>query len=465
MTRRIAVVGGGIAGLAAAHRLVERFGDADVSVLEADGRVGGVLRSVSEDGWVHEYAANAFLSGAPDGAVALCHELGVAVEEASAAAKRRWIWIDGALRALPGGPLDAIRTPLLSWRGKLRVLTEPLRGTRALGPDADESIYDFAARRLGPEVARAIVAPFVTGIFAGDARNVSVVAGFPKLAALEADGGLLRGGLAAMRKARAAREAAGGGAKRKRAPSRLTAPVGGVEALAAALADRLGRRVRTGARVTGVTPVAADVEVDIGGGAPQRFDAVVLALPATAAAPLVGAVPDLAPRLAEVEYAPVAVAYLGFRRADLAHPLDGFGFLVAQGEALPILGAVFESVLWSSRAPDGHVLIRCIIGGTREPAAVGEDDAALIARGRAALAQGFGITAAPVHTHVVRQRHGVAQYRVGHARRVADADAIARAHRLVLAGSGYHGVAVNDCIADARRVVAEVERITGEARS
>ncbi len=460
MTLRVAVVGGGIAGLTAAYRLGERLGGAEVVVLEAARRAGGVLRSAPVDGWLHEHAASSFLSGPPDGAVALCRELDVAVEEASAAARRRWIWIDGALQALPAGPLEALRTGLLSWRGKLRVLAEPLRRRRRLGlgepaagtDDVDESVWDFAARRLGPEVARAVVAPFVTGIFAGDARQISVVAGFPKLAALEARGGLVRGGVATMRAARRA------GTPRPR--SRLTAPIGGTEMLAAALAARLGRRVRAGTSVTAVVPApdGGGVDVAIDGAGRERFDVAVLALPAWAAAPTLAAVPALQAALADVDYAPVAIAYLGFARDAIAHPLDGFGFLVAEGEAPRLLGAVFESVLWSSRAPAGHVLIRCILGGTRDPGAVDRDDQTLLADARAGLAQVLGVTAAPVHTHVVRWRRGVAQYRLGHARRIADADALARRHRIVLAGSGYHGVAVNDCVADARRVVEEVAR-------
>jgi oxygen-dependent protoporphyrinogen oxidase len=448
----VAVIGGGVAGLAAAHRIVERVPGAEVVVLEAEPRAGGVLRSEGQDGWLHEHAANAFLSGAPDGAVALCRELGVELEEASPAAKQRWIWRGGALHALPRGPGDLLRTGLLSWRGKLALLGEPFRRARRPSEHGDESIHDFAARRLGPEVADALVGPFVTGIFAGDARQVSLAAGFPKLAALEERGGLVRGMINARRAGVARPE-----------PPRSMAPRGGVEALARALAGRLGDRVRRGARVDAVVPDGDGVTITTGGRT-ERHAAAVLATPAHVTAALVATAPELAElahAASAIRYAPAVVAYLGFRRADVAHPLDGFGLLVAAGEVPRVLGIVLESTVWSGRAPDGHVLLRCILGGTRDPGAIdlADDTILRVARDDARLI--LGIDAAPVHTAVVRWRRGIAQYPVGHGSNVARADELARRHRLVLAGSGWHGVAVTDCVSDATRVAAEVSRWLG----
>ena len=445
----VAVIGGGVAGLAAAHRIVERAPGAEVVVLEAAARAGGVLRSEEQGGWLHEHAASAFLSGAPDGAVALCRELGVELEEASPAAKQRWIWRGGRLHALPRGPGGLLRTGLLSWRGKLALLAEPLRRARPPSVHGDESVHDFAARRLGPEAADAIVAPFVTGIFAGDARQVSLAAGFPKIAALEERGGLVRGMIDARRAGVARPE-----------PPRSLAPRGGAEDLVRALADRLGARVERGARVEAVRPDGDGVAVTAGG-RERRVDAAVLAAPAHETARMLGGAPELA-ELAHtamaVRYAPAVVAYLGFRRADVAHPLDGFGLLVAAGEAPRVLGIVLESTVWSGRAPDGHVLLRCILGGTRDPDVFDLPDDAVLRHARDDARLILGIDAAPVHTRVVRWRHGIAQYPVGHGGRVAKADALAGAYHMVLAGSAWHGVAVTDCVSDATRVAAEVAR-------
>jgi protoporphyrinogen/coproporphyrinogen III oxidase len=449
----VAVIGGGVAGLAAAHRIVERVPGAEVVVLEAEARAGGVLRSSGEGGWLHEHAANAFLSGTPDGAVALCRELGVELEEPAPAAKQRWIWRGGRLHALPRGPADLLRTGLLSWRGKLALLGEPLRAARPPSAHGDESIYDFAARRLGPETADAIVAPFVTGIFAGDARQVSLAAGFPKIASLEEAGGLLRGVIRSSWNARRA-----GGARPE--PPRSVAPRGGAEALVRALADRLGARVERGARVEAVRPDGDGVVVTAAG-RERRHDAAVLAAPAHETARMLGGAPELA-ELAHtamaVRYAPAVVAYLGYRRADVAHPLDGFGLLVAAGEAPRVLGIVLESTVWSGRAPEGHVLLRCILGGTRDPDVFDLPDDAVLGIARDDARRILGIDAAPVHTRVVRWRHGIAQYPVGHGTRVAKADQLARTYRMVLAGSAWHGVAVTDCVSDATRVATEVVR-------
>jgi len=180
---KIAVVGGGIAGLATARALVGAGHDAHV--LEAAERVGGVIGTSVVDGYRREHAASSFLGGPPDGALALCNELGVAVDRASSRARGRWIFIDGKLRALPSGPIAFARSDLLTWRGKLALLREPFAPA---GPGGDESVHAFAARRLGPEAARALVAPFVTGVFAADAHDVSLEAGFPRLAALDVEG-------------------------------------------------------------------------------------------------------------------------------------------------------------------------------------------------------------------------------------------------------------------------------------
>ena len=173
---RIAVVGGGLAGLTAARALVAA--GIDVQVFEASARPGGVIETTQVDGFVREHAASSFLGGPARGALALCKELGVPVVPASPRARRRWIYIDGKLRALPRNPIELVRSDLLTWRGKLDLLREPFRGGRDPAEAGDESMHAFAARRLGAEAARAIVAPFVTGVFAADAHDITSPRGF-----------------------------------------------------------------------------------------------------------------------------------------------------------------------------------------------------------------------------------------------------------------------------------------------
>jgi oxygen-dependent protoporphyrinogen oxidase len=440
---RVAVVGGGLGGLAAARALLAA--GIDAHVFEASARAGGVVGTSSVDGFVREHAASSFLGGPSRGALAMCRELGVEVEQASPRAKNRFIYIDGKLRALPRSPVDLLRSDLLTWRGKLDLIREPLRPAHTRG--VDESVHAFAARRLGAEAARAIVAPFVTGIYAADAHDISLEAGFPRLAALESHGGLARG---------MAREMARGlfakaiGKKSSKTPRGLWAPKGGLAKLVDGFAAQLGPAVRLDARIAEIAPDAKGVRID-----GELFDGAVLAIPAQDAAPLV-TVPELANRLQMFHRAPTALVYLGYREADVVKARDGFGALVAMGETPRVLGIVFESTVWSDRAPAGTALLRCIFGGGRDPSAFELDDAQLIERATRDAGIVIGATGAPVHASVIRWQRGVAQYAVGHRDLVREAVTVARTHKIVLAGADYRGPGINDLCADADLVVDEV---------
>ncbi len=440
---RVCVIGGGLGGLTAARALVEA--GLDAHVLEASSRVGGVVATSTVDGFVREHAASSFLGGPSRGAVALCEKLGVALDPASPRAKQRWIYLDGKLRALPRSPVQFVRSDLLTWRGKLDLLREPFRAARIEG---DESMHAFAARRFGAEAARAIVAPFVTGVYAADAHDVSLEAGFPRLAELDATGGLARG-LAKQAAKGMLRRIAGG--RRARVASGMFAPRGGLGTMIDALARELGPRVHAARPVRAVVPTERGVEVD-----GEAWDAAVLAIPAQDAIALVGAVPTLASRLEVFRRAPAAIVYLGFPEAAVPKAVDGFGFLVAQGEDLRVLGVVFESVVWPGRAPAGQVLLRCIFAGSRDPAAAALDDAALIQHAMRDLGIVLGARGTPTHASVVRWQRGIAQYGVGHRDHVRAAVTAGRTHRIALAGADYRGPGVNDLCADADVVVEEV---------
>jgi len=440
---KIAVIGGGVGGLVAARALV-RAG-IDAHVFEAAPRAGGVVGTSAIDGYVREHAASAFLGGPGDGAYALCRELGVAVARASPRARARWIYLDGKLRALPRSPLDLVTSDLLTWRGKLDLLREPFRPA---GTGDDESMHAFAARRFGAEAARAIVSPLVTWVHAADAHELSLLSGFPRLAAVDVRGGVVCGVLA-----QAARGLGGRlrGVAAARTPRGRWAPRGGLGALVDALAGELGGRLELGAKVTRIEPAGGGVRID---GTP--WDGAVLAIPAQDAGALVAA-PDFANRLAAFHRAPVALVYLGFPAAAVPRARDGFGLLVAQGEEVRVLAVMFESTLWPERAPAGHVLLRCLFGGGRDPAAAQLDDAALIAQAVRDLGVVLGTRSTPTHTSIVRWPHGMAQYTLGHRDRVRDAVALARRHRIVLAGADYRGPGLNELCADAASVVAEVQ--------
>jgi len=440
---KIAVIGGGVGGLASARALVRAGIDAEV--LEAGPRPGGVVVTTKVDGYVREHAASSFFGGPPRGALALCQALGVEVDKASPRARARWIYLDGKLRAVPRSPIDLVTSDLLTWRGKLDLLGEPFRPA---GSGDDESVHAFAARRFGAEAARAIFAPLVTGIYVADAHAISVAAGFPKLAALDAQGGMVRGTLA-----KALRGLAGKlRGRRSGATARgMWAPRGGLGTLVTALAAELGSRLHLSRPVARIEPAERGVRID-----GERWDGAVLAVPAEDAAALV-TVPDLANRLATFHRAPAALVFLGYPAAAVPAARNGFGFLVGSGENVRVLGVVFESTVWPGRAPDGHVLLRCIFGGGRDPEAAKLDDAGLIAQARHDVGIVLGVDAAPTHASVVRWTRGVAQYDLGHRDRVRDAVALARSQRIALAGADYRGPGMNDLCADAASIVAEVQ--------
>jgi oxygen-dependent protoporphyrinogen oxidase len=445
---RIAIIGGGLGGLATARTLIAA--GVDAHVLEASSRAGGVIGTSHVDGFTREHAASSFLGGPPRGALALCNELGIPVEKASARAKNRWIFLDGKLRALPSNPIELLRSDLLTWRGKLDLLREPFNLRPE--PGHDESVHDFAARRLGPEAARAIVSPFVTGIYAADAHDISLEAGFPKLAALAKDGGLVRG-----MARQAARGAAGavlrkiaGKHKSKATPRGMYAPRGGLGALVEALAVELGDRVRLGTPVDKVEPIAKGVRID-----GEVWDGAVIAIPAQDATTLT-TISDLATRLAGFHRAPAALVYLGFPVAAVPRAEDGFGALVALGEDVRVLGIVFESTVWEGRAPAGQVLLRCIFGGGRDPSATELDDGALIAQALRDIGIVLGASGTPTHASVVRWQRGVAQYTLGHRDRVRAAVTAGRTHRIALGGADYYGPGVNDLCIDTARILDEV---------
>jgi protoporphyrinogen/coproporphyrinogen III oxidase len=430
-----AIVGGGVAGLALARELV-RAGR-EVVVLEAAARPGGLLETVRQAGFLCESGANAFLE-AEGGAADLCRSLGVELTAASPAAKTRYIYRGGRRHALAGPP-TLLGTDLLSLRGKLRLLAEPLIGKSA---EPEPTVDAFFRRRLGREAAEALIGPFVLGVFAGESDRLSMPAAFPRVWELEQEhGGLVRGMLA-RRKQGAARPKTG-----------LVAPVGGAGAIVDALARELGERVQLNARVTrierGWKLFVGEREI--------RADRLVLAAPAKITSALLAPLdPELARLAAGINSAPVVLAFAGFAEADLGAAKHGFGLLVARGERPRVLGVVFESTLWPGRAPAGQGLLRLIYGGARDPGALQLSDDELRRQVADDLAATLDLRATPSFFHVARQPVGIPQYEQGHAARVKAAESAARHLGVTLAGNAWRAVAVNDLVRDAQRLAAEL---------
>lgn len=460
---KIVVIGAGISGLATGFRLMERAAmlgsPLELHVLEAESRVGGTMGSIqTSDGFIIETGPNGVLDNKPD-TLALARDLGIGnrLVSGSDSANRRWILLDGRLEALPSSPGAFLRSRLLSPLAKLRIAMEmwvPRR--RAL---TDESVADFARRRLGRRALERLIDPFVSGVFAGDPERLSVRSAFPRLVELEAQYGSLIRASKALARARRALPAAGGSASND-APAagpggKLWSFEGGMRDLPLALEAALGSAVHTSERVIDLRRAQDGwvVATDTG----RRFsgvDAVVLTIPAFAAARLLAPLSEgLSRPLEAIEYAPVSVVALGFRRQDVTHPLDGFGFLVPAREKRPILGCLIDSSVYPGRAPEGHVLLRSMVGGSRRPEEALRPDEELIELVMNELDPHFGFEGRPVTAEVIRWRNAIPQYTLGHRDRVDQVDAASREWPgLWIAGNALRGVAVNDCVREASRL-------------
>jgi len=446
----VAVVGGGVAGLATAFFILQNRPDVRISVFEKEREAGGKVRSSLQEGYTVDLAPNGFLTNVPD-TLDLARALGLEgeLQEASEVAKHRFLYTRGALKRLPTSPPALLRIDLLLPSEKLRAALEPLL---AKPNDGEETVFDFVARHFGRGAAETFAGPFVLGITAGDAKRLSLDALFPRFRALEREhGSLLKGLLRQQREARAA----------GRKPGRQTSFKGeGGARLVRALREALGARVCVGGSVTSLEPRAGGYMVGLESGERVEASHVVLATPAFVSADLVAPfAPEAAAPLRSIPYADVQVFGLGFHRVDVPDALDGFGFLVPRGEGVRSLGVLYSSSIFPDQAPEGRVLLRVIAGGSVDPefAALSADEA--LEAVQRDLRVTLGVTAEPEFVVHAPWPKGIPQYELGHRERVRAAEEALAAHPgLHLTGNAYRGVGLNDTVRDARRVAEAVSR-------
>jgi oxygen-dependent protoporphyrinogen oxidase len=434
----VAVVGGGISGLALAHALIQRGRDA--VVLEASAQPGGKIATRAKDGFLLEAGPNGFLDAEP-ATLALAEALGLTprLRRAEATAKRRFIYTRGVVREVPASP-KLIVSRLISVPAKLRLLVEPF--TRP-GPEGDESLADFMRRHIGREATDVLVDAVQSGIYAGDPERMSAAAVFPRLAELDRKFGSLLVGFI-----RSRRDGNGGP---RRGPSTLCSFEGGLTTLISALAERLGERVRCSAGVKGLSRTAERWCLALEGGASVEADEVVLGVPAYAAAPLVRAFDAGAAEAMEgIPYAPVCVVHLGYAPGTVAQPPQGFGFLVPHREGRPLLGCLYVSSFFPWRAPAGAVLLTCMLGGARHREVLSLDEAGLVALARDQVRDTLGIRVEPSLTEVFRWERAIPQYELGHLDRLARVErGLGRLPNLYAFGNAYRGIGLNDCVRQA----------------
>lgn len=448
---RVAIIGGGISGLAAALALEKR--GVPYQLLEAGESFGGVIRTEARDGFVLEGGPDAMLAQKPE-AIALCRELGLGDRLVPTNPDERAVFVlhrrklhplpEGMMLAVPTKIVPFLASSLFSWPGKLRMgLDLVIPGQNG---HADESIASFLRRRFGQEAVERIGEPLLAGIHAGDPERLSILATFPRFRELERKhGSLVRGMWAAPRP-----KAPPAG----KSPAAFYSLRGGLSELVEALVARLdAASLRLRARVRRIEADGASFALATEAGAVVRASRVVVAAPgpriAQALEPLA---PEAATALAAIPFASSATVLLGYRRGDVAHPLDGYGMVVPRGEGLRTSALSFVSTKFPYRAPEGHVLLRGFLGGVRDPGALSLRDDEMIECVRSEMRDVLGLRGEPVLTRVFRWPAGTPQLEVGHLERMRVVEqAIARVPGLFLTGAGVRSTGIPDSVADGTR--------------
>jgi len=450
----VVVVGGGISGLATAYFLIRKRPDLRVVLCEKDSDVGGTMQTSHCEGFVVEHGPNGFLTNKPH-TLDLCRELGVEgyLLPSSRETRHRFIYTGGRLREIPLNPLKfLLGSAILSPFGKLRLLGEVLVPPRRDG--TDESLSQFALRRLGREALERLLDPMVAGVYAANPDQVSLKSTFPTIYDLEQRyGGLIKGMLALQKEKGRGEKGVGGPAG---PGGELTSFKEGVSFLPKALARELGDRVLTGCTVTGVDRSKDSFLVKTeGGGIETRR--VVITSPAYAAAEMVKELDgDLHRELSQIPYAPMGVVALGYQASEVGRP-RGFGLLVPRGEGLSILGVLWDSSIFPNRALGERVLLRVMIGGARQPRLALLPSSELVDLSEEGLRITMGMGANPIFTKVFQYHKAIPQYVVGHAERLERIDGILKGiPGLFLVGNAYRGIGLNDCVKSARGVAEKV---------
>src|SRR5215831_11052537 len=444
----VVIVGAGIAGLSAAYELQKR--GCSFVILERGSRAGGVILSEQVDGYTIDGGPDSLLTQKPE-AIRLCEELGLGDRLVPTSPPRlAFIQRSGRLHPLPAssvlgiptrlGPF--IRTGLFTWPGKLRMGAEVFVPPRR--DEGDESIGSFIRRRFGDEAVTYLAEPLLAGIHAGDVERLSIRALFPRFVETERKYGSL---LRAFRQPRSTATTDGA----------FRSLPGGLSELVTALVRTLPQpalRLNTPAARLFLNPH----RVETAQGDVIAARAVILAAPAYVTSALMRDVDATISRLSgEIDYASSGTIAMAFHRSAVAHPLNGSGFVVPKAEGSGILAASWLSSKWPHRAPDGRVLMRAFVGGGRDPDALQKTDSELVSLARTALTPLLGLSGAPLLTRVYRFDRASAQHDVGHLDRVAAIDrALAARPGLYITGSGFRGVGIPDCVADARATARKV---------
>ena len=444
MSVDVAVIGAGVSGLSAAHELQRR--GHRVVVLERQVRAGGNAISERVDGFLMEHGPSS-VNAASSAAAACAAGLGLDPLRCGLGPGVRYRYLTGAggLHRISAHPLGFLLSNYLSLKARLRVLAEPAirRGDAAI----EESVAGFWSRRFGPEFAERIIDPLTGGLFAGCARELSMPAVFPKLVEMEREHGSIT---LAMLKSRYS--------GKKMPGRRLYSWRDGIATLPKALAESLGPALRTGVTVRRVRAAPGGFAIEAGAAGSLTARAIVLATqPHVAAGLLEGLDTAAAEAAGAISAPPLAVVFLGYRRRQVDHPLDGLGYLTPARGGRALNGTLFCSTMFPGRAPEGHVAFAAYIGGARAPEAALAAPGDLIAAARAEFGDLLGATGDPVVARVRQWPRGLPQYQLGHGVRVAALNGLElRRPGLFVTGNYLAGPAVGTCVDKAVEAAARV---------
>jgi protoporphyrinogen/coproporphyrinogen III oxidase len=467
MKRQVVVVGGGIAGLAAAHRLTELQNenalDLEIVLLEGSTRLGGAIATEQVGDFVVEAGPDSFITEKP-WALRLCERLGLASRLVATQSAYQKIYVvhQGKLQALPEGFFllaptrfwPFVRTPLFSFSGKLRMAAEILlpRGATA----GDESLGSFVRRRFGIEVLERIAQPLIGGIYASDPDQLSLGATMPRFKEMERRRRSVTLAMVFEQKRRSRGPENGSGARW----SLFVTLAGGMQELVDTVANRL-----PAVSIRLKTPVIRLIRhqnqklwVITAGDKRFEADGVVLATPAYKAGDILEPIaPGAADELKKISYASTATVSLAYHKAAFPRPLDSFGFVVPAVEQRKIMACTFSSLKYPGRAPDGHVLLRAFVGGSLQPELFQDDDPTMEKNVRDELSRLLGVKAQPLFSRIWRYPDSMPQYHVGHQERIRNIEAaIGTLPGLALAGSAYHGVGISDCVRTGEEAAARI---------
>lgn len=448
----IIVIGAGISGMTTAWRLLHDHG-VESLILESENRSGGKAQTDVADGFTCEEATNSWIDKEP--AVRdLLDDMGIAdrLQPSDKLAERRFIYRAGSLREMHLHPVKFMLSGVLPLGARLRLAMEPFIPQGNM--EREETLGEFAARRLGPGARDMLIGPMASGVYAGDPGQMSLRSCFPKVYELEKNHGSLIKGMLALKKLK--KKAGEDPSTVQAGPQgRLTSLKGGISDLTRTLAKKLGSRVRTRAKVVAIEKSAAgNYEVSLEGGEKLHADVVVSAAPAWAAAQFLSSLDSkLAGSFEQIPYPPMDVVCLGFHKSQVAHDLQGFGFLVPRNQKRSILGALWTSSIFPGRAPQDHVLIRSMIGGMLAPeySEMSSEEIVRLVRDDLEKIMGIGKEETPVFQRIFRHKRAIPQYHVGHSRLV---DLIRNAERhhpgFFAGGNALGGVGVIDCVREGR---------------